>query len=444
MACPGGADLLALTLALSSAIAADEPCYGHQHPNRVSSDHFWVEWSGDVIDEGDAENILGWAEDARSVYVDELGFAFTDQAIVLRVDESTIVSPGGQTQSRDCDGGDVPLILLFTDGLAGDAEGLVAHELGHAVQYAYMGDYQDSVASWIWWMEGMATWITVYADGDLGTWADRSDAFLYHPEIALHLNAAAFIVPDRSNHMYGSAVLAQYMDEVHGGPTAIRATWEYGAALTGEPIWFPDAVAAAGLEWDGFWQGFLAAATTGDLENGSDLGGGARVSAEVTELPASGQPSAEEEEVPEGLGFAVVHFAPEAGARKRAIEVSFDGDPSVPWHVVLVRTFGSSAGSRVVDYVPLEVDANGHAEGWLTAMDGELDGFLVASPESMEQTPFTFAWSADLIDDPGPMAGTVTLSEWEAQGCGCATPAMPAVGPFAMLLALIGLRRRPR
>lgn len=47
-----------------------------------------------------------------------------------------------------------------------------------------------------------------------------------------------------SDHMYGAAVLARNLAEHHGGPDVVREIWAYGGPLSGEDIYFPDAVAA--------------------------------------------------------------------------------------------------------------------------------------------------------------------------------------------------------
>jgi hypothetical protein len=403
----------------ASALAAEEPCYGHQWGNRLEGEHFWVEYADGVITEEQAATVLGAAEHARRVYTDELGFRFTDRAVVIGVEPSSPFTPGGQAQTRECDGEHVPLIFLWTDVFEYEREASVtAHELGHAVEYAYMGQYGDSVASWIWWMEGSAVWFERQAMGEPSTWAWEADAFLAHPEVALHLNAAAFLVPHWSDHMYGSAFLVQYLQDRHG-VDGVRATWEYGEPLTGDVIWFPDAIRAQGLDWDEFWRGFLAAATTGDVDGGESLDAGAARIADVEELPASGEPG---DLAPQGLGFSVVHFAPGQGT----IDVEVDVDPSVPWHVILVTTAGDEPGADVIDWFALEV-TDGHAEGSFQVPHG-VDGFLVVSPEAAVGTPFQFTWSATGV---------------EARGGACATAPIGSAG-WMLGVGLLASRRRAR
>ncbi len=426
-----------MLLLIPSLFAADEPCTGHVFDQRVSSEHFWVEWEDDLLSEDQAHSIAGYAEQAREVYLD-LGWPLTDEAIVYAVHPTESSGIGGLAQTENCDGVSVPQIELFLGKYSEErALNVTAHELGHAAEYGYMGDYLDSVQSWLWWMEGTATWLAAQVDGNREAWAADAAAYLRHPEIGLHQGLPAYLVPDRSNHMYGTAILASYLEEHGGGPDTIREMWAYGGPLSGEPVAFQDAVEAVGLDFESLWSEWLARTTVVDLDWGEALDAGAARLEVVSELPETGGPSADLE--PEGLGFNVVVFSSGTGGRNEALEVTFEGDPEVDWTVVLVRAFDTWPGSPVLEYVPLDVDA-GQGDGWLSSFDRGSWGYLLASPHGTDLDPHPWSWSAQIIDDPGPMDGTVVLAE---QIGGCACGSRNDLAPWSIvLLALAAIRRR--
>jgi MYXO-CTERM domain-containing protein len=423
------------------APATDEPCGGHFSELRVSSDHFWVEWQEGVVSEADAADILEWAEHARQIYIDDLGFPFTDQPIIIRVQTDGLMeySVSGLTRTTSCEGiGYVPTIDLTIGTYdVTDTRSVTSHEVAHAAQYAYMGDYYDSVTSWLWWMEGCATWATSYAIDDWSTWAYESGGYLEHPELGLHHGLVGFLDADVSDHMYGTAWLANYLEASTGGPDAVRSTWAWGAPASGELLFFPDAIAGIGLDFDTFWAGYLAVTTTLDVENGDRVSARLTPVADVGELPASG--GSEVETAPQGLGWNAIHVDAAAGDKRRALEVTFSGDPEVPWHVVLVRTWDGA----VVDYVALEIGSDGQGTGWLSGFDG-VDGWIVVSPHAADVTPRDYTWDADLVRDPGPMDGTVTLGAApEVKGCSVVPGGTSAAPVVLAALAILALRRRP-
>ena len=382
------------------------PCYGHQEANRLEGDHFWVEWPDGVGDAVEAERVLAAAEHARAVYTEELGWAFTDEPIVLTF-TATSYGTAGMALTEDCDTGPVPIITLFVSeekGVPDDA--LVAHEVVHAAEYAYTGSYQAGLQNWLRWMEGTASYLSVDASDDWDGWASDAHGYLNHPWLSLHHNASAFLVPEWSDHMYGTSLLAQVIDENFGGPDIIRGTWEYASAQEGT-IFFPDAIDAVGLDFADVRARFMAVAATGDLAEGSRLPRQLRGSV-AFDLPAKGEPS--EVRRPEGLGLSSVHFPAALGRRNRALEITFDGSPEAPWHVALVRSSSGAPGAVLYDYVPLQSDADGHAEGWIQDFGSAQEAWLVASPHSDTTTGLPFSWTARLIDQPeSPMLERVVV-----------------------------------
>ncbi len=407
------------------AHGADEPCYGHSAENRVSTAQFWVEWDGDFLNEAQATVIAEAAEHAADTYRD-LGWQFTTEPVVIAVTEQGTYGISGLTRTSVCTTTPVPRIDLFLGQYdESSAVDVTSHEVGHIAEYAYMGAYNDSVDSWLWWMESTATWLTPHADGLWTGWGDTANAYLEHPEMGMHHGLEGFLDDNISAHMYATTYVTETLAE-YAGEDAVRATWEYGGAHTGTPILFADAVNGAGVNFDAYWAWHLASLPTRDIERAAYVTETA-VADTAGALPADGSGA------PQGLGVEVVRFPSTLGDKKTQLNVSFDGDPAVPWHVVLVRT----TGDAVIDYTPLTV-TDGHAEGWISGFY-RVDGWLVVSPEAIDLTPRAYTWTAEAAKDEGPMDGLVTLSEAPETG-GC--DHVHAGGLLAALAALAVARRR--
>lgn len=419
--------LLSLWLGGALGAAGPPPCEPIQAPERsLAGEHFWIEWDAPVGDPVVAQQTLDWAEAARQTYID-LGWPFTDRTILIRLTESDSGSGGLATTSTCPDGAIVPLLTLFAMSLGDPGRNITMHEVGHAAEYGYMGAYLDAVTSWPWWLEGTAVWLATKADGDLDEWADDAENYLATPHLGLHQTPFAYTNPEQSRFLYGTGLIVQYLED-QAGPEAVRATWAYGGTVSGTPIWFPDAIAAAGLDWDVFWTGFMASVTVLDLPEANEFFEGPRLEQRVNSLPASGEPGPKTR--PQGMGLGLIQFKRTTGAPGRDLVVSFDGDPAVPWMAVLVRTTGQAPGGEVLEVVPIEVGADGHGEAELVDFDGSADGWLVVSPQDATLEPRDYAWSAALNELPGE----------GPKGCGCAHG---SGGPGAgALLALALLRRR--
>ena len=408
------------------AAALATPCAPIESANFLEGDHFWIEWDPAVCDTEAAQQILDWSEEARTIYMDELGYAFTDQTILIRVEDFGGV--GGLATTVACpDGSLSPLLTLYAANIGDPGENTSKHEVVHAVQYAYMGSYIDGITSWPWWMEGCAMWTTTFADDNFLEWAGRAEDYLETPWIGLHQTPLAYSDPQRSRFLYGTGLIAQFLSDADS-PEAVRRTWEYGQTVTGTPIYFPDAIEAAGLEWEPFWTDFMAAVTVLDIPQSNYFSEAVFVEDKVGSLPAQGSP--DEEREPQGMGLSVVHFRKVVGQPGRDLEVTFEGDPDVPWMAVLVRTRGKGPGGKVLDVVPVEVGADGKGQASLTEFDGTKEGWLVVSPQSLDLEPREFTWSAQLNELP---------TEEEPKGCGCDSTG--GLG-WAWLGALLLWRRR--
>ncbi len=359
-----------------------------------------------------------------------MGYAFTDRTILIRVQQAP--SGGGVAQTAACDNGDiVPVITLFTQREGEPGENTTKHEVAHAVQYAYMGAYLDGVASWPWWMEGSATWMAVHAHGNANYWASDVADYLEKPWLPLHQTAAAYIDTSRTQHMYGTALLASFIEETHGIDT-VRATWEAGGAHSGEQIWFPDILTELDIAWEPFWQEFMARVTVVDSPHAVYLSDGPYVEETADRVPASGEPL--EDTRPHGYGLSLVKIRKQAAIDGYdELRVEFESDADVPWLAVVVTTKGRKAGGKIVDWKPLEVGSNGKGSATIDGFDGSADAWLVVSPQSQLDEGFAYTWSARIeVGDTGTGDGK--------KGCGC--DGTGGIAGWLVILAAGVLRRR--
>ncbi len=421
---------------VAAALGAEEPCYGHVYPNRVDSDHFWVEWEDGVIERSQAQAMAETAERSRAAYL-ALGWPMTDQAVVIGVKKDGDSGMGGIAETSPCDGVPVPRVTLSVGAYTqARAEALVAHEIGHVAQYGFMGAYLDSVASWLWFMEGTASWLEAQVTEDPVAWARTATGYFDSPHLALHAGPPAFLVQERSRHMYGTVALVSFLASEGGGPDLIREMWTWGAERSGEPIFLPDAIEGVGLPFDATWDRWLAAATVVDVPWGENVPRG--VAHEVIDaLPTSGSGG----EVLEGMGLHVLAFPGALDGDGDALKVTFSAGSSVPWRVVLVGTDGALPTNRVVKYVPLQQDDGGALTAWIAGDEQTRAAWLVASPISRNQGPFPFTWTAERVDDPGPHPAETPFRGNAAEGCACATGGTTRAWAALPLLWLFGRRR---
>ena len=452
---------------LSLLLSIAEPCYGLEGTAQVEGRHLWVEYDMSLSEES-ATSLTEVCDDAWDVFVDELGWPAPPGPIAVRADLTADMA-GGQCITVECGAEHVPRCHVFKPafdaGLAA-RNNTAAHEIGHAFQYALMGAYTDSLTSWAWWMEGSATWISHYAQPHASVWSAMT-SYIGNPQWALHNDFQEILNGNRGGHMYGTAVLAFFIDQYYGGPDTVRQTWEWGAEQSGERIFFPDAIEGVGIDFDEFWPHYLATLTVLDLEGGADVGAipGHMV---ISELPGAGAPPPEAR--PEGLGIGIVRVPAGLGAEGMDLRVELDVDASVPWHAALAKTDGLEPGSEVIEYVRGEFDEAGHAVLVLPNFDGSAEGFLAVSPESIERTQFAYEIAAELVESGagdtgetgamtggvgsstgvattgGTTSGTDTDGEPEAEapeagGCGCRSGQRDLPG-WLWLVPLAAIRRR--
>jgi len=418
-----------LFLALNAAAAP--PCNPINSDLFIRGEHFWVRWDAEVGDEEEAEQVLQWAEEARESYID-LGWPITDQTIIIGIEQSP--QAGGLCSTAECpDGTVVPVITLFATGPSQSGENTVKHEVVHAFEYYHMGSYIDAITSWAWWVEGTASWLVIHGDNDLGKWRSTILDYVDEPWIGLHQTPLAYLPGSSTNgFMYGTALIAKYIEDEYGMET-MQKMWEYGGTQTGTPVYLPDAIEAADLEWEPFWQDFMAMMTVMDMEGGDEMYANSFKETKVGSLPADGAPKVKR--MPQGLGLSIVHFKSKSGQEARSLDVSFEGDPEVEWMAVLVRTKNTGPGGKVKEVVPFELK-DGKGEASLDAFDGTREGYLVVSPMGMSLEGHDYSWSASL--GGGPKVGAE-----EEGGCGCSSTPL-GVGWVGLLGLLSLVRRRQR
>jgi len=256
-------------LTLWTALAFATPC-GQFDPERlVEDEHFAVTWDEGHGSPEDAAEILRVANEAREVYLD-LGWPLTSAQITYRITAPFGGSGAGLTTTVSCEGQDVPYVTLYLDPPIRDEflTNLVAHELGHAAEYGYTGTYLDGVASWLWWMEGTATWLAYQYDDDDASWQWTADG--YNSGFALHQPATALIDPEKNDQLYGTTTFARFLEDQHGADI-VRQTWAEAAPDAGSPIWMGDILDQLELDPLATWQDFVLALdareyTTGRLK----------------------------------------------------------------------------------------------------------------------------------------------------------------------------------
>ena len=210
--------------------------------------------------------------------------------------------------------------------------------------------------------------------------------------------------------MYGTAVLAMFIDEQYGGPDTVREIWEWGAMQGEDPILFRDAVEGVGIEFDTFWPEYLAHLSVVDLSVGSQLD---EIPAhlEFDGLPGAATPP--EVYFPEGLGMAFFRVPASLGQPDATLVVRVLGDDAVRWHGALARVDAVTPGGHVLDFVGAQSDADGVVTLELPGFDGQHDVMVGLSPEALDPNPFAFGIEAELAfeevtdgtstgEDPGP------------------------------------------
>ena len=363
-----------------------------------------------------------------------------------------LANTGGTTPSMSHDtwgytdhSGDCPYVVMhpdyaFTGNPIGAAQVTAAHEFQHGIQSGY--DWWEGN----YWMEATATWAEdlVYDDvDDYLDYINGSEGWLAYPEYALTL--------EDGWHEYGNVIWVKYLAENWGGDAAVVDLWERCIDT--------DALGAVGdlmgIEGWTFEDGFV--------DFTAHLAANAFEEAALYEdvywmgnhdtYPVSGEP---DRYFPRELGSNYVLFNPAGGTQD--LQVTFSGaatddGQAVTWGAALVALTGDA-----FTYEALEVDADGHASGWVEDFGGAVDRVVLAisvlGGDATSTPGVTWAYEASLGEAPGdddddddatPGDDDDDAGAGDDQGCGCRVGTMgggASVLLAAVAVALLAIRRR--
>lgn len=392
-------------LLLTTALLAVDPCYGFSLPEQVEGQHVWVEYD-ENISTATAQAVVDEADAAWDDYVETFDWPAPPGPFSMVADFS-VNTAFGRCITVECEGVDLPQCSIYEPAFSsGNHLNTTAHEMGHAFQYGITGPFGVSLSAWAWWMEGTAEYMSYRLRPVPGTVA-VVETYLGNPQWRLHHNFSEFINGDRTGHLYGTAVLAMFIDEYYGGPHTVRETWEWGSMQGEEPIFFRDAIEGIGISFDAFWPDYMAHVSLVDLSIGS----------EVSQLPAHldfdslpGAATPPDVYFPEGLGITFFRVPKGLGQPNSDLVVRILGDESVRWHGTLARAEDAVPGAAVEDFVAAQSGDDGVVELVIEGFDGSHDVMVALSPESIAPEPFAFSIEAELqpaeaaqdTDDPEP------------------------------------------
>jgi hypothetical protein len=321
----------------------------------------------------------------------------------------------------------------------GAAKVTVAHELFHAVQFAY--DVDESA----WWMEHSSTWMEDQVYDTVNDNWNYLDGFFPYPYASL--------MTFNGWHEYASFIWPRYLSENHGD-SVMHDIWA-DCISTNAVTAIDNAMVARGSSRSGAFAGFTAWNwITFSRSDGLHYSEGASypliaIMRTHSTYPVTAQTSLI---LPEPLGSNYVYFLPPGGLGDESVKFSFDGDDAYPWVAAVVarRTTneyeiyyapldGSQAGSvtlgRLADYahvalIPGNAGLSGSADYTYSACLGPNPPSLVSPADGATAgTPVALDWSdvagavsyrVQVDDDPGfgsPDYDTsVSVSEFTAEG----------------------------
>ena len=402
---------------------------------------------------GTEDDIDWWLETfetAWTVQVTELGFR-APPCTGGHYFDVYLANTGGSSPSMAFDtwgytdhAGDCPFVVMhpdytFTGNPVGAAQVTAAHEFQHGIQSGYdwwEGDY---------WMEATATWAEDLVYDDVNDYLDyiNGDGWLTYPELSLTY--------EDGWHEYGNVIWVKYLAENWGGDAAVVDLWERCIDT--------DALGAVGdlmgIEGWTFEDGFV--------DFTAHLAANAFEEAALYEdvywmgnhdtYPVSGEP---DRYFPRELGSNYVLFNPAGGTQD--LQVTFSGaatddGQAVTWGAALVALTGDA-----FTYEALEVDADGHASGWVEDFGGAVDRVVLAisvlGGDATSTPGVTWAYEASLGEAPGdddddddatPGDDDDDAGAGDDQGCGCRVGTMgggASVLLAAVAVALLAIRRR--
>lgn len=413
-----------------------DTCFGQQGDNRLTGEHFAVEWDDGSTTEAIAQSFLEDLEYAHQVEIDEHGWQAQagDSSFLMMVFIDDQNMGGAYTTVEACQSIYAPYIVAGKDAVQYGSwtEEMAAHEFNHAIQFNY------GFAPEFWWWEATATYVQSQVR-DSRNWADYLSGYASKPYIAL--GASSQSDQDVFWHMYGLSIFGHYLADYHGGEATVRETWENAARERGTYSYGgQDMVEGLGLDWQTTWIDFITKNVSMDYSLHRYFPEIKTVDT-VSSFPASG--AGDGSKRPQGYGENYIQFKGGNGAGD--LRLTFSGDSDVDWAVVLAETDGTEVLSSVSTVV-----AGGVGELTFPGY-GEEDVFLVVSPLDPKDDKHDYSWDAELISADGSDdtasaddSGTDPKNRkgLDGGGCGCAsTDAAPAA---AWLIGLAGLAVRRR
>lgn len=357
-------------------------CVTQNKPARYESEHFIIEYDA-VVSSEDARKFATALEDGLQALVVEQGWRLPDgmDDYKLTAVINAGASGGAYTTTRQCNGIFMPYIVTGRDAFLTDWYiGMAAHELKHAIQYAY----SDAHEFWFW--EASATWSEEWSNPELDSWSEYVKGFTDQPWIAMHAssqqNQAVFA------HMYGMANWLFYLDHHVGGREIVQDIWAYSDEVSGMySLSQRDSLEALGWDFLRVYRGFMAANTVVDYDNPESF---PRVGAQmvIDALPADG--GSQGRTLPQGYGQNYVRFdvTPDGPS---TLDVEVVGHGGVPWAAVLV---GGRFG-RVEEMVPVDFDDDGVGTASLPDFGRYEEVWLAVSPIAQQETGFAWEFTAD-------------------------------------------------
>jgi MYXO-CTERM domain-containing protein len=439
-----------------------DTCFGQQYSNRLTSEHFSVEWESGVMS-SQAQGFLDALETSYDTEIGEYGWNAPDGD--GRYLMATFIQQGNSasayTTVQSCGGMYIPYIVAYSGSFSGSigtwSDSMASHEFNHSLQFTY------SYAPEFWWWEATATYVQHLVMPD-PWWDQYITGYSSQPWIAL--GASDQQDQDIFWHMYGMELFGFYLDNYQGGTDIVRQTWQASSRQRGQYDWSAeDFTEAIGLDWQELYIDFITRNTVMDYDL-HRLMGSITLTDTVRSLPASGEGSGTTR--PQGYGQNYILL--QGGFDSGDLHVSFEGDPDVPWVVVLAEVTSNSVERSEYSII----EDNGEGEVTLPNV-GDRDVYLVVSPLDADDTKHSYSWTAEIVqpddtdpdttgdsgtdpggDDSGTAADSGDGSDHVPRknvdiddtgvrgGCGCATPGSTGSGAALGLVALGLVTRRRR
>jgi hypothetical protein len=263
------------------------------------------------------------------------------------------------------------------------ADTMAAHEFNHALQFGY------GFAHEFWWWEATATYVedSVY---DSDWWAYYITGYSDNPQIAM--DASSQDDQDIFWHMYGMAIWGFYLDEYQGGLATVLGTWEAAERERGTYTFSQEeALGELGLDFRAAYLDFVARNVVMDYAQ-QRLFPDIDTVGSIDALPAEGGETGRQ--APEGYGQNYVEI--EEGLGEGDLVVTFAGEDSVEWALLLVEHDGSAILRTV------ESTFEGGAGEVVLEGYGEHPVGLVVTPLADSDSRRDYSYTAELRSPPEP------------------------------------------